>query len=198
MTINQVFESATRLQVGLTLENENLVLDGPVAAVDQLLLLARPHKPELIKILNGETIIDVGQCDCGSSLLGLPTRDGYVNRVCPDCGQWFRCLDPYHDWTDQELTELLGERIAIIQHNGQTNQDEAEKIAHQWLELVIGKKRFNRIAPNAQSASELMSDNVGNSDSQIFNVAPTPTNDINKWLPDALTSDSLSTQLLRS
>lgn len=50
-------------------------------------------KPELIKIIAGEIVDDVGGCDqCGGELLGLRTFDHYVNRVCPDCGKWFRCI----------------------------------------------------------------------------------------------------------
>jgi len=126
-------------RIELSVRNEKTTLTRRTGRAGELVIMVRQWKPELIKILNGETSTDIGQCDCGSSLLGLPTRDGYVNRVCPDCGRWFRCLDPYHDWTDQELIEMLDERISIIQHEGQTDQAEAEKMAHQWLELIVGK-----------------------------------------------------------
>ena len=162
-TLNRILRFANLAQIVMSVESGVLFLEGESDQVQELVVMVKQWKPELIKILNGETITDVGQCDCGSSLLGLPTKDGYINRVCPDCGQWFRCLDPYHDWSDSELIELLDERVAIIQHEGQTDQAEAEKMARQWLELIIGVKRFNRIDPNARTASGSMIDTPQNS-----------------------------------
>ena len=165
----------TTLESGLKfgIVDDGLSVRGSVALVAEFRELIRHWKPELINVLNGETITDVGQCDYGSSLLGLPTRDGYINRVCPDCGSWFRCLDPYHDWTDSELIELLDERIAIIQHEGQLDRDEPERLACEWLLLMIGAERLSRVVSNARPCDQSTRD-------ILFNFALLPADCIHK------------------
>lgn len=106
-----------------------------------------------------------------------------------------KVFDPYADWIDAELLELLDERIAIMQHHGQVDPIQAEKLALYWFRSEIGEKRFLRIASNGRSASQATKDTPEKPDSQISNVAVLPTNDTTKWLPDAVTPDSLSTQL---
>lgn len=85
------------LNSGLTfsIEDGRLSAEGPASLRKAFRDSIRRNKPELLKILAGETIHDVGSCDhCAAELLGLPVHGGYINRVCPDCGQWFRCLPP--------------------------------------------------------------------------------------------------------
>lgn len=196
MTLNMIQSMAESPGITLDLDGDYIVLEGPESLVDELSEMIRQWKPELIKVLQGQIVSNVGTCNCGSALLGLPTFDGFVNRVCPDCGRWHRCqVDPYHGWTDADLLELLDERIAIIQHDGQTDPTQAEKTAVQWLESEIGEKRFLKLASNARSRLDATQDTPKKTDSQVSNVASVPTNDISKWLPDVRPSDSLSTQL---
>ena len=107
MNLNLILSTAESAGISLSIDGATIVIEGAADQANELATMIKKWKPELIKVLNGETIDNVGQCDCGSALLGLPTFDGSVNRVCPDCGRWFRCLDPYYDWTDSELIELL-------------------------------------------------------------------------------------------
>ena len=190
MSLNLIQALADSVGITLSTEADRIVIDGPADRVDELVPMIRHWKPELIRILQGRTVGSVGTCDCGSSLLGLPTRDGFVNRVCGDCGRWFRCRDPFHDWTDLELIELLNERISIIQQDGRIDPAEAENMAVQWLGLVIGENRLYRIVSDARSDI----DSTQNTPKKIV-----PENEncgiTKKWLPDASTPDSLSTQL---
>ena len=196
MTLNMIQSMADSNGITLDVDGDCIVLEGPAEQVDELATTIRQWKPELIKVLQGQTVGNVGTCDCGSALLGLPTFDGFVNRVCPDCGRWHRCqVDPYHGWTDADLSELLNERTAIIQHDGQIDPADAEKMAVHWLESEIGEKRTHRTASNARSLVDATQDTPQKTVSKFASIA---TNDISKWLPDARTPDSLSTQLNRS
>ena len=93
MSITNAINHAEELGVAITANNGKLKLEGPTSALDKVASMAKPWKPELLKVLAGETVEGVGDCDqCGGELLGLVVHDGYVNRVCPQCGKWFRCL----------------------------------------------------------------------------------------------------------
>jgi|TARA_B110000495_G_C22545127_1_gene330274 hypothetical protein len=82
--------------LSLSIVDGGLAIRGPQTELAEILPMIKRWKPELIKILEGETVDDVGVCDqCGADLLGLLVKfDSYVNRVCPQCGQWFQCLPP--------------------------------------------------------------------------------------------------------
>lgn len=61
----------------------------------------RSNRYEPVKVVAGESVGDVGLCErCSGDLIGFPTADGYVNRLCSECGKWHRCasksLDKLH------------------------------------------------------------------------------------------------------
>lgn len=91
MTLGTIQSLADSAKITLKLDGENIVLEGPESDVDKLAVMVLTWKPELVQVLQQRIIEDVGTCDCGTALLGLPTFDGFVNRVCPDCGRWCRC-----------------------------------------------------------------------------------------------------------
>jgi len=133
MTLNFIQSTASAAGVTIMLEDGAIFLDGPVDAVDELAPLVKQYKPELIKVLNGETIADVGHCDrCNADLIGLPVDfDGYVNRVCGACGRWAVCMPP--DWTPDDVTECIAERSAIMQHDGQLSKEDADTEAREAI-----------------------------------------------------------------
>ena len=95
MTLSDIQTIAKASNVMIAGDARKITIDGPDSAVDELIPLVRRWKPELIQLLKGETISDVGSCDhCNADLIGLVTFDGYTNRTCPACGKWFRCLEP--------------------------------------------------------------------------------------------------------
>lgn len=88
--LNSILKSGLRLAV----VEGRLSVKGPAKLLNAFRDATRRNKPELLKVLAGQSVDDVGQCDaCGADLLGLQVRGGYVNRVCPECGEWFRCLN---------------------------------------------------------------------------------------------------------
>lgn len=112
MTLNRVLDQAAELDVTITNNDGMLKIAGPQSAIKEVAILAKPHKQELLNIASGQTVDDVGHCDdCGSVLLGLTTFDRYVNRTCPNCGRWCRCLTPT---TTQEI-KSCSERSEPIQ-----------------------------------------------------------------------------------
>ena len=81
--------------VRLSVRDGKLSIKGSPDVVKSLAPTIKRWKPELLKVLAGETICDVGDCDqCEAELLGLLVHGGYTNRVCPECDKWFRCLPP--------------------------------------------------------------------------------------------------------
>jgi len=72
-----------------------LIVRGDPELIKRMTPAIKRWKPELLKVMAGETVGNVGRCDqCNADLLGLITFDGYVNRVCPVCGCWKICLQP--------------------------------------------------------------------------------------------------------
>ena len=89
--LNSILNSGLRFSI----VNGRLSAKGPEALMDAFRDAIRRNKPELLKVLAGETVHFCGHCDqCGAELLGLLVHGGYTNRVCPECGKWFRCLPP--------------------------------------------------------------------------------------------------------
>ena len=106
MTLADIKSIAAASNVSLVLDSGMIHLDGPDNAVDKLIPMVKKWKPELQKVLAGETMAGVGTCGhCNADLIGLPVAlDGYINRVCGDCGRWATCLPP--SWTPSDLVEL--------------------------------------------------------------------------------------------
>ena len=106
MTLADIQSIVESSGVSLTANAGKIAIDGPNDAVDELIPLVQKWKLELIQLLGGDIIADVGQCDhCNADLIGLPVSfDGYTNRVCGDCGRWSTCLPP--SWTPGDLVEL--------------------------------------------------------------------------------------------
>ena len=72
-----------------------LVVVGDIDLINVMTPAIKRWKPELIRIVEGNTVCDVGCCDhCGTDLLGMVVHGGYINRVCVTCGNWFQCLTP--------------------------------------------------------------------------------------------------------
>lgn len=92
LNLEPILNSGLRFSIA----DGRLSVKGPAALVQEFSAGIKQWKPELLKITAGETVDDVGVCDyCSADLIGLPVQfDGYVNRVCPSCGQWHRCLPP--------------------------------------------------------------------------------------------------------
>lgn len=89
--LNSILESGLKFAV----VDDRLSVFGPRALVAEFRLLIRNWKPEITKVVAGETVADVGTCQhCNGTLIGLRTFDHYVNRVCGDCGTWYRCFPP--------------------------------------------------------------------------------------------------------
>lgn len=129
MTLSDIQSIAESHGVSMVLNAGKIAIDGPNDAVDDLIPLVKQWKPELIKLLSDETIGNVGHCDhCGADLIGLPVSfDGYVNRVCGDCGRWAVCLPP--EWTPDDLAEHIAERSAIMEHDGLLSREDADREA---------------------------------------------------------------------
>ena len=71
-------------------DNGGIFIKG---AVNQVLPMVKRHKSELLRVLQGDIIDDVGRCEgCGDELIGFSTFDGYIYRTCPECGLWFTCV----------------------------------------------------------------------------------------------------------
>ena len=160
MTLNTLLESGLKFAI----VDDRLSVRGSAELVEEFRQMIANWKPELMKIAGGEVVADVGYCDgCNSDLIGLPTFDQFINRVCPLCGKWFRCLEPvklvspmehqlslnvaseYDDWTDAELIELWQERSAIMEHDRGLSAQNADEVSKQWFISLIGEKRFARI-----------------------------------------------------
>ncbi len=128
MTLSDIQTIASASSVSMLVEAGKLILDGPDDAVDELLPLVKQWKPELIQLLSGETVANVGQCEqCDADLIGLLVSGGYVNRVCGACGRWAICLPP--DWTPEDVAEHIAERAAIMEHDGGLRRDDADREA---------------------------------------------------------------------
>ena len=106
--INRILES----DLVLAVVDGRLSVKGPKSLLSELAPIIKHWKPELLRIAGGDTIGDVGQCDqCAADLIGLPVAfDRFINRVCPACGKWHRCLPP--DWTkDAEKADTLNDAV---------------------------------------------------------------------------------------
>ena len=127
MTIADIQSFAASHSVSLTVELGRIVIDGPDDAVDALIPLVREWKPELVHVLSGDAVADVGQCaNCKAGLLGLPTSlADFTNRVCPACGTWHPCLPPGQ--THEDIDELIEERCGIMEHNGRMSREVANR-----------------------------------------------------------------------
>lgn len=141
MNLSDIQSIAAAENVLLAIDAGKLVLDGPDGAVDELIPMVRRWKPELLMLLSGESITDVGQCDhCNADLIGLPvSHDGFVNRVCGACGEWAICLPP--DWTLDDLAEHITERSAIMEHDGQLSRDDADRKAFEVVRAQLEEQK---------------------------------------------------------
>ena len=111
MTLSDIQTIAQMNRVSITVESGKIVLDGPDDAINELIPLVKSWKPELIQLLGGDSITNVGQCEhCIADLIGLPVSfDGYVNRVCGACGHWAVCLPS--DWSPEHIRD--GETMIV-------------------------------------------------------------------------------------
>ena len=136
--INAILRSGIELSVG---ETGKLAFKGRAETVKQWKPALRQWKLELLKVAVGETITNVGHCDhCGANLIGLPVSfDGYVNRVCGDCGRWAVCLPP--EWTPDDLAEHIAERSAIMEHEGQLSREEADSEAVKAVRAQLDEQK---------------------------------------------------------
>lgn len=141
MTLSDIQTIAEANHVSLLVESGKMVLDGPNDAVNELIPLVKKWKPELIQMLAGETIGDVGHCDhCNADIIGLPVSfDGFVNRVCGACGRWATCLPP--NWSSDDLAEYIDERAAIMEHSGGLPRDEADRKAIEAVRNELEKQK---------------------------------------------------------
>ena len=141
MSIADIQSIALATDVQLSVDAGKLVIDGPDDVVDELIPMVKRWKPELIKVLTGGTVADVGQCDhCSADLIGLPVSfDGYVNRVCGACGAWAICLPP--NWTPDDLGEYIDERAAILEHKGGLLRDDADREAIESVRAEFEKQK---------------------------------------------------------
>jgi len=95
MSLKWISETIKELGVTITTKGENLQLSDPASKSPELVEAVEFHKYELLAIHQGKMVRDVGNCDqCVDKLVGLLAFDGYINRTCPTCGKWFRCLPP--------------------------------------------------------------------------------------------------------
>ena len=109
--LNNILNSGLKMSV----VDSRLSVRGSTELVGEFRAAIQTWKPEIVKILSGESVGDVGDCDhCHGSLIGLRTFDYYINRVCPDCGKWFRCLESEHF----EKTKLLLRKEADTNKSG--------------------------------------------------------------------------------
>lgn len=91
MTLNTLLETGLKFAI----VDDRLSVRGSAELVIEFRQLITDLKPELVKIMAGEVVEDVGSCDgCNGELIGVPTFDQFINRVCLLCGKWFRCLEP--------------------------------------------------------------------------------------------------------
>ena len=118
-----------------------LSVKGPKSVMKELLPTIRRLKPELMQIVAGDSIADVGQCDhCNAGLIGLPVSfDGYVNRVCGACGRWAICLPPW--WTVADLDEHITERAAIMEYGGKLSRDDADRESIQAVRVQLKEQK---------------------------------------------------------
>lgn len=117
-------------------ESGNLSFRGDQSLVTKFMPKMRQWKPELIRYVRGDFIKDVGNCNfCDSPLIGLPVSfDGYVNRVCGDCGRWAVCLPP--NWSPDDLRE----RTAITTHSEGQSRKDAGVEAAELVRAGLGKQ----------------------------------------------------------
>ena len=141
MTLLDIQNIAETNHLSMFMESGKIILDGPDNAVNELIPLVKKWKPELIQVLAGEAIGQVGQCDhCSADLIGLPVSfDGFVNRVCGACGQWATLLPP--GWSHDDLTEHIGERAAIMEHHGKLSREDADREAVEVVRLQLEEQQ---------------------------------------------------------
>ena len=113
--IHSIINSGIELSIS---ESGDLSYKGDESLVSGFMQKMRQWKPELIRYLRGDFITNVGNCEfCDSPLIGLPVSfDGYVNRVCGDCGRWAICLRP--DWSPDDLRQRTKKRDATKAGSG--------------------------------------------------------------------------------
>ena len=136
--INAILNSDIELAVS---DAGKLSFKGPPEQVEQLMPALKLWKVELLKLLLGETVSDVGNCVlCDVPLIGIPVSfDGYTNRVCPDCGKWHHCLPP--GWTLEDLSELIGERRAIMEHDGKLTRLDAISAGSEAVRVQLEEQK---------------------------------------------------------
>ena len=93
MNLNQIFETVAIIGGEILIDCGRVKLKATAPENLNLIQAIAFHDQELLAILQGKTVNDVGSCGgCGEALIGLKTFDGYINRTCGNCGRWFRCL----------------------------------------------------------------------------------------------------------
>lgn len=58
--LNKIKELADSVGIKLSVRNRKVILTGRTDQADELVILVRQWKPEMIKVLNGGTVTDVG------------------------------------------------------------------------------------------------------------------------------------------
>ncbi len=125
--ISKLLNSGLSFEVG---SNGRLIVKGPKSVVDELKPTIQRLKLELLKIVAGEVVSNVGSCDdCTTDLIGFPVFDGYTNRVCPNCGKWHSGLPP------KKLRAAVREH-ADIDCDAFTHQLEEQKAISQTTERM--------------------------------------------------------------
>ena len=141
MTLADIQSIVKSTGVSLIANTGKITLDGPGDTVDELMPLVQKWKQELIQLLDGDPIANVGQCDhCSADLIGLPVSfDGFVNRVCGACGRWATCLPP--NWSPDDLAEYIDERAAIMEHSAGLSRDDADCKASEAVRTELEKQK---------------------------------------------------------
>ena len=92
MNIDELFSEVDKLGAVIVLVGDSVKCE-PAPENAELINDIKFHEQEIVAILQGKSIRGVGDCEaCGSALIGLKTFDGYINRTCGNCGEWFRCF----------------------------------------------------------------------------------------------------------
>lgn len=74
--------------VRLVVKGDSIVAKPKTSVSAEHITMLREQKRELIAILSGKR----DTCkSCGGNIVRDRTHDGYWNRYCLDCGEWFTC-----------------------------------------------------------------------------------------------------------
>jgi len=127
MSLNALLSLTGSLGLTIDCDGGDIFLEGAESAIQQVAPMVKRHKHELLQVLQGDIVTDVGVCACGSNLTGLPSDGGFTDRLCLDCGTWATCLPP--DWTPDDVSKHIAERSAIMEHDGGLPREMADSEA---------------------------------------------------------------------